>query len=268
MTDAPLNSPALELAGPKPQGEGWSRSKWLAVVVIIFAAHVAFIFAFGEKKQTAPRPAANVPSLKLADNSNELLALDDPTLFALPHLEEFAGSAWLEPPPIGFRRLNWTEQPRWLGLSAENLGATFSRFMQTNFFAGHTLDFKPSPKLSEPPPVETEIAQNSTLQVKGELAQRRLINETNLPSLPYNDVIAPNVVQVLVDVAGDVVSAVLLPSENSLDADGRADISDTNALQIARAVRFAPSSQLTFGELIFNWHTVPLATTNPPAALP
>jgi hypothetical protein len=257
MNDVPANPALSGLAGPKPQGEGWSKTKWLAVVAIIFAAHVAIIFVFGEKKQIVPRPVTNVPSLKLAGNSAELLALDDPTLFTLPHLEGFAGQAWLQPPRVQFHRQDWTEQPRWLPMPAKNLGATFSRFMQTNSFAGHPLDFKPEAKLNAPPPVESALAQNSTLQIEGELARRQLLGETNLPSLQYNDVIAPSVVQVFVDAAGNVFSPVLLPSENSQEASGHYAAADQRALELARKLRFAPSSQMTFGKLIFNWHTVP-----------
>jgi len=81
-------------------------------------------------------------------------------------------------------------------------------------------------------------------------------------------VIAPSVVQALVDATGNVVSAVLLPSENSMEVAGRTAIGDTTALQIALKLRFAPSSQRTLGRLIFNWRTVPLPATNAPAASP
>jgi hypothetical protein len=267
MSDAPANTPLSEIAGPKPDDEGWSKRKWFIVIAIIFAAHIAIIFTLGERKQIVPRPVTNVPNLKLADNSGQMLALDDPTLFALPHLEGFAGPA-LRIQQLGqFRRQDWTEKPRWLEMPAENLGATFSRFMQTNYFAGHPLNFKPQPKLNTPP-AEPVLAQNSTLKIVGGLTQRRLLNEIDLPSLQYSDVIAPSKVQVLVDTSGDVVSAVLLPSENSIEAAGRAAIGDTTALQIALKLRFAPSSQLTLGKLIFNWHTVPIAATNAPAASP
>ena len=265
MNEVPANSSALELgeglAGPKPQGEGWSQKKWLTLVAVIFAAHVAVIFALGERKPVSPRAISNVPSLKLADDSDELIALNDPTLFALPHLGGFSGPAWLEPPRVQFHRQDWTEQPRWLVLSAENLGATFQQFMQTNLFASHALDLKPEAKLTELPPVKPEIAQNSTMQVEGEFSQRRLINQINLPSLQYNDVVAPSHVQVLVHPAGDVASTVLLESSGYKDADDK-------ALDLARAARFAPSAQLTLENLIFNWRTVPLAGTNLPATSP
>ena len=72
-----------------------------------------------------------------------------------------------------------------------------------------------------------------------------------LPPLPFNDVLPPGRVQALVDAAGNVVSAVLLEPSGL-------ELADTNALAIARNARFAPAAQLTFGEIIFNWHTIPV----------
>jgi hypothetical protein len=102
------------------------------------------------------------------------------------------------------------------------------------------------------------------------LAQRRLLNENeiHLPSLTFNDVLAPSKVQALVDAEGKVVSAVLLPSENPIETLGRTDKGDTNALAVARGLRFSPSSRLTVGQLIFNWRTVAPPATNSPAAAP
>ena len=131
--------------------------------------------------------------------------------------------------------------------------------MQTNIFATHTLDLNPRPKLSEPVlPIEPAFAQNSTMQMTGELARRRLLNAVNLPSLRWNDVLAPCIVQVLVDAGGNVFSWVLLPPDNALEASSRADIGETNALQIARTLRFAPAKNPTVGRIIFNWRTIPM----------
>jgi hypothetical protein len=257
MNDISANSPVLGLAEPK-RSEGWTLTRWLAVVALVFATHVALIFLFGEKKEIISRPVTNVPALKLADNSDELLALNDPTLFALPNQRDFASSFWLNMPAVKQPSFRWTEPPRWLPLSVDGLGVAFSRFIQTNFFATPPLDFKPMPELSTPTlPVETTLAQNSMMQVEGELAQRQLPSQINLTNWPYADVIAPSVVQVLVDTEGNVVSAVLLPPENSLEAAGHYDAADQRALELARALRFTPSSQFSFGRIIFNWHTVP-----------
>ena len=254
---------------PVKRGAGWSRQKWLAFTAVVFAAQVALIFVLGDKQFPPPRTVTNVPQLTLADNSSELIALGDPTLFVLPHANDFASSVWLQTPGVQPPVFRWTETPRWLPLSTEVLGAVFARFMQTNQFAGFQPDFKAPPKLSAPvAPFQPAFAENSTLRIEGDLAQRRLLTPIDLPSLSYPDVIAPSKVQALVDAAGNVVSAVLLPSDNAVEAAGRADAGDTNALQIARTLRFAPASHLTVGKLIFTWRTVPLPATNAPARRP
>ena len=252
------------LARTEPPGGGsWTRSRWLTLIALVFAAHVLLLFAFGGRKQIVPHVVTNVPTLKLADNSSEWLALNDPTLFALPHQKDFASAIWLpahvlEPPPF-----RWTEPPRWLQLSAAELGLAFNQFMQTNRFAGLELQWKPPVKLSTPAlPVESALKQTSTLQIQDDLAQRRLLDPMILPSWPYANVIAPSKVQVLVNEAGNVVSAVLLPPDNGFTAADQYDQADQRALELARAARFAPSSRLTVGRMIFNWQTVPMTNTN------
>jgi hypothetical protein len=253
MNVAPVES--FEL--PAAPREGWTRWRWLGVIGLIFAAHIGFIIAFGEHKQIIPRLVTNVPALQIAGDTDELIALNDPTLFALPNPRDFAASVWMKMPPHEPPSFRWTEPPRWLQISTEALGATFSRFMQTNVFAGPPLDFKPWPKLSAPTlPIKPLLAQSSTMQIEGELAQRQLPVSMNLPDWPVADIIAPSRVQVLVDTAGNVVSAILLPAD-----EGQYDPADQHALEIARAMRFKPASHLTVGRVIFHWHTVPPAAT-------
>ncbi len=275
MNGAHADSTATGLASPKPPGEnwpadpkrseGWSRKRWLTLIALVFAAQLAVIFEFGEKRFPPPRAVANVPQLTLADNSSELLALDDPTLFVLPHANDFAPAVWRQTPVAPPPSFRWTEPPgELLSPAGENLGAVFTRFMQTNPFAQFSPDFKPPAKLSEPVlPLPPMFAENSTLQINGDLAQRKLLTPENLPSWPSADVIAPSKVQVLVDEAGNVISAVLFPPENR-DAV-QSDLANQRALALARAARFAPSSRLTVGQMIFNWRTMPPPATNAPA---
>jgi hypothetical protein len=261
MNDATANPPAPEFVGP-PRSEGWPRSRWLAVIALVFATHVALIFLFGEKKEIAPRVATNVPTLTFANGSDELLALNDPTLFALPQQGDLANAAWLKIHDVKQPSFRWTEPPRPLPLAVDNLGMAFNRFMQTNFFSSAPLDFKPAAELSTPTlPIETALVQNSTMQIEGELASRQLPAQISLTNWPYADVIAPSKVQVLVDAAGNVVSTVLLPPDNDFTAADYYDAANQRALEIARALRFAPSSRPAFGRIIFNWHTVPPETT-------
>jgi TonB family protein len=245
-------------AEPHPAGLAWTRSRWLTLIVLVFAAHVALLFVFGGRKQIVPRPVTNVPTLKLADDSSELLALNDPTLFALPHPRDFASAVWQQTAVLKQPSFRWTESPHWLPLAADELGLVFNQFMQTNHFADFELQLRPSLNLSAPGlPMEPVFAQNSTMRVEGDLAQRQLPSQINLTNWPYADVLAPSVVQAVVVAAGNVVSTVLL-SPSGYDA------ADQSALELARALRFAPASHLTVGRIVFNWHTVPPPATNAP----
>ncbi len=271
MNPASAESPPAGLAGtvssrPEPPGAGrWSHGRWLMLVALAYAAHVIMLFAFGGRKEIVPRPVTWVPTLQLADDADEWLALNDPTLFALPHSQDFASAMRVHTPAMKPPSFRWTEPPGDLSLSGEKLGTTFNEFMQTNRFAGIELQLKPPLNFSAPGlPIEPVLAQTSTLAIQGDVAQRPLLNQINVPSLPYNDVIAPSKVQVVVDAAGNVVEAVLLPADNPLEAAVRFEEADRRALELARTARFVPASHLTVGRLVFNWHTVPLSKTNEP----
>ena len=245
-------------AVPKSPSEGWPGSRWFAVILLALAAHVGFILTFGEIKPAAPRAVANGPRLRLAPAADEEIALNDPTLFALPQGRDFLAAGGLHMPIVKPPSLRWTEPPRWLPMTGAGLGAALGEFLQTNFFAGPRLDFKPPAELSAPGlPVEPALAQNSTMQIEGELAPRALPFEMSLTNWPYPDVLAPCVVQVLVDPAGEVVSAVVLPPEAGFTAAGHYAAADRRALELARTLRFTPSPRPAVGRVIFNWHTVP-----------
>jgi hypothetical protein len=256
MNPAAANSPALEPI--RPLERSWSATRWVAVLLIAFAVHVGFIMTFAKKKTATPRPVTNVPKLTLANSSDELLALNNPTLFALPQQRDFPAGSGLTTNELKSPSFRWTEPPRWLPLSETGLGTAVGEFLQTNSFAKLALDFKPLPELSTPAlPLEPVLAQNSTMQIEGGLAQRILPFEMSLTNWPYADVLAPCVVQVLVNPAGIVISAVVLPPEDGLVAGGHYDVADQHALELARALSFKPAPQPTVGRIIFNWHTVP-----------
>jgi len=278
MNDWRADSPAPGLAGPiqdaaeappgrGPSGKGWPLSRWLILIGLVFAVHVGLLYMFGARKPTVPRAVADAPALKLADRSDEFLALNDPTLFALPHPGDFVTAIWSQAPVTSRPSFRWTEAPRWLPVSAGALMTVFNRFMQTNLVTGLRLQLKPPVRLSTPSqPIEPALAQVSTMRREGDLTQRRLLTPMNLRSLPYANVIAPSKVQLLVNEAGNVISAIVLPSDNNLEALNRYDTADQRALELARAARFAPAPRLTIGWMIFTWHTVPLPATNSPAA--
>jgi len=292
MNDLPADASALAPQpqsegwppAPKPPGEGWTRNKFIFLIALALVVHVALIFIFAAKKPIVPRAVANVPHLQLAANASELIALGDPTLFARPNAHDFVTAFGQRTPFVAQPSFNWTESPHYLLPAPEKFGAAFRKFMQTNRPPEMPLNFKPEPKLIEPVVVHDDtMPQATTMQICGGLARRRLLGQiefttnngaisitrynpaeksaigpaaTNgLPAMPVNDVIAPSVVQVLVDTAGNVASAVLLP-DNSIEAAAHYNPADQLALQLARVLRFAPAPRLMFGEIIFNWHTV------------
>src|SRR4051794_13965847 len=70
----------------------WSVRRWIAVLGLIAAAHLIFIFIFGET-QAPPLKRRRPPAVTEIASSvaQELAAFHDPTLFALPHSLTFSG---------------------------------------------------------------------------------------------------------------------------------------------------------------------------------
>jgi hypothetical protein len=271
MNPASAESPSAGLAGTVPPrrepsgNDSWTLGRWLMLIALFYAAHVLLLFAFGARKPIVPRPVTNVPALKLTEDAGEWFALNDPTLFALPHLGSFASAFRMQTDVAKQPSFPRTEPSADLSLSAQELGTVFNEFMQTNHFAGFELQLKPPIKLSTSGlPIEPVLAQTSMLVIQGDVVRRPLLNPIDVPSLPYNDVIVPSKVQVVVDAAGNVISAVLLPSDNPLEAAGHWEAADRRALELARSARFAPAPHLSIGRRIFTWHTVPVTSTNEP----
>jgi len=242
----------------------WSGQRWWTLIALVFAAHIGLIFALGDRKPFAPRPPAFAPSLRLTVDYDELLALNDPTLFALPHREGFAGATWLRIPDLKYEPFHWTEPPRLLALPVEKLGGAFAQFMRTNRLAPFELELKPVPQLTMPvaPAPGLAVAARSTLRIGGGLAGRHLRNPPELPPQPWTDLLTNSVAQVLVNPDGNVISATLLGDSGSREADQL-------ALKTAKSARFEPlrngDAQLTIGTLIFQWYTVPATNALSPA---
>jgi hypothetical protein len=244
---------------------GWSRRKIYGFIAVVLLAYVAFIFIFGTKKPIVPRAVGPGPQLQMADSANELIALDDPTLLALPHANDFVSAVWQHPQTNHTRpSFGWTGPTNLLDLPQEKLGSEFNEFMRTNPVASLPLNLKTEPEFSATDfAIDPALPQNSTLRITGPLAARRLLQSVTVPSLTINDVITPSRVQVLVAKSGDVVSAVVLPSDDPLEMDSQlagAAGANQRALELARQLRFAPAPELMLGRIIFTWHTVPTNT--------
>lgn len=241
----------------------WSPARRWLLILLVFLVHIGLIAAFTDRKPPLRRAPAPAPVLGLASAENELLALNDPTLFALPHRQSFAGEAWLKPTTNTVAPFRWSEPPRLRSLPGGALGAAFTQFMATNSFPSLAFATKPAPDVLPPAAVEigAPAPSNSTLRITGALAPRRWLNRPVLPSFHASDLVTNSVAQVLVNADGLVFSATLLVASGVKAADQR-------ALDLARAARFEPvhgtQPSLTFGMMIFEWHTEPpLAEAKP-----
>jgi len=238
----------------------WPRARWGLALVLVMAIQLGFIFALSDRSPVASRTKSPAPMIHLATGTpDELLLLSDPTLFVLPHQQGFSGETWLKIPLLTISPFQWTEPRDWLRLEEEDLGVSFNQFMGTNFFETARFEMMPSPELTrldvEP---EIIIAGKSSVHLGGALAGRGLRVPVEVPPWPFADVIAPSRVQVVVDGAGNVISALSLPSENPNESATRLNKeADQNAVRLAKTARFEPllkgGADVTVGVMIFDW---------------
>jgi len=245
----------------------WPPGRWYTLIAIVLAAQFVLILWLGKPRPVVLHPPADLaPLLQLAGpGASQTLAFNDPTLFALPHPESFSGPAWLTIPLQEFRR---TEPPRFLELAQGALGIEFEGFMATNQLEGLPAITQPELALKLPVVEETAtLPQSSRLRLTGALAGRRLLVSPELPSWPNAEILTDTVVQLLIDSDGKPVSPTLFSKSGSTEAD-------QHAVRAARHVRFEPLKQtdpinplegLAWGQLVFEWHTLPLPSTNSPA---
>jgi hypothetical protein len=240
----------------------------LLLILIAILAHVALIGFFGTRSQITSRIVSQVPRLQLAGDHDPLIPLGDPTLFALPNPKDFASAIWLRIPAAKPSFFGWSEPPRWLALDKENPAAILEQLLPEPSHPSMPSEVKPPPPIAmQTAAIGTSLPSGSSLTILGSLAGRGLTTSLSLPSLPYDDVIPPSRIQILVDQSGRIVSAILLPSTDSTEAIQRCDAADQRALGIAKQLRFNPARRLDLGEILFSWHTVPVRSYNSPSGL-
>jgi hypothetical protein len=253
----------------------WPLRRWLSALVIVGAGQLIFIFWLGDYSAPKPRGAALAPVIEVSGQSSwELLALNDPTLFALPHRQGFAGAAWMaasRPPEPPADR---PEEPFWLPLSTRGLGQDVSHFLGQRATNPPLPLLEPRPAFVRPPlPPGPAVQSRSSVRFEGALAARALLNNTaELPAWPNEELLTNTVVALAITAGGDPFSATLLSSSGSKEADQRA-LREAHAIRFQAAEDLAPGqpgnivSNLAWGKMIFEWRTVPAQTTNvPPAA--
>ncbi len=191
----------------------------------------------------------------------------DPTLLALPHRESFGGQAWLTNVSLEAPPFVWSEPARWLELPIAQLGGAFRTFLTTNALvplaelARHEPEFTIPDLFSTPP--ETQV---SGFRVLGDLARRHLLTPFSLNSWTNADMLTNTIVQVIADGRGRPVYVTLLAASGSRDADSfalrAAETARFDPLPAAGSDAANPMARLSWGQIIFDWHTEPLSPTN------
>jgi TonB family protein len=249
----------------------WSSRRWCGMVGLIFGVQLGLIFWLGSASPIRQQPAAPGFTFKLAGSASaELLALHDPTLFVLPHPRRASAPVW--PPVPEFRPFSWPEPTNYLLLSVDRLGVSFSRFMETNVFGSVPSPARHLPALTRfEVPARPITADHSTVELEWDQAPRRLLTPLELRSWESPEMLSNSVVQIVVSPEGMPASVVLLSGSGSKAAD-------EEALSQANAARFEPlpgdpwetapslAAQLSWGRMIFRWHSLPQPPTNAPAA--
>jgi hypothetical protein len=264
MNNSPITSGGQ---GDSTASDGvWSwKRRWLAIA-IVFIAHVGLIFAFGDRKSTKLQPPGDSFTTSVVFDSSKLPPMANPVLFALPHRKSFAGPALVNIPAISFPSFHWTEPARFLTLPAEAFDAAFDRFARDNSVATYQFEFKPPARLAIPfvPDIKADTRTNSTVRFSDNLLTRRLLSAQEFPSQPAGpELLTNSVVRVVVGADGLTASAIQVKQPNQPPGGG-AEKADRDALEYAKAMRFAPLPagvrEPTIGVMVFEWHIAPTNT--------
>ena len=251
---------------------GWGPRRWIGSILAIFLFQVGLIFWLSERPHSLrPKPVTGWAWRVAGPGWAEILELQDPALFLLPHPHNFSGLAWMNTPGVPASSFFWSEEPKWLTLRDRELGSTFGLFLATN-------DFRPPSKftLSEPALVLPEIAKqpglpsSSTLRIEGPLSRRTLVTAPALRAWEHTDLLTNSVVQILIDAEGRPVSP------GTLLVSSGYPLADQFALEQVRMVRFNSLGENipvtlqndTWGTLVFEWTTLALPGTNSPGNAP
>lgn len=263
------------------QSPVWTWRRWCLLIALTFLMQVGLIFVLGDKVRPHVQRAIPAPKVSVIGNpSSELIALTDPTLFALPHQVGFSGPGWMKIPPVTnslavlrhaggtvpSSPFEWTEESPLpigrLGTSPLGLHPANQPELLMPFVA-----FEP-----ESTPSDSSFApafrQKSEFRLAAGLQQRRLKNTFKLPSWPNSDFLTNTIVKLFINADGVPISVPVLLSPSGLKA------ADDYALAQAATARFEPIinegpgrsakplANSTWGTIIFEWRTLPTSATN------
>ena len=244
----------------------WKGRHWLGLLGLIFLLQFLLIYFLSARGHNHPVALSTPAVVRMSSGPlteskfAESFLASDPTLFALPGLSGFSGAAWLKVPAHDYGEATFSERKEptfWLALNIGQLGGGPGQFVRTNALSPMLLAENSIPKIqTRLLPVESNAKTNSQLRIEGELASRALLPLESLQVWPHTNILTNSVAQIAVGQNGTVISARLL-LKSGLDE------ADRSAMEMARRSQFAPGkSEIAWGNLIFDWLTIPDVATN------
>ena len=246
----------------------FSVPRWLVLLAFIFLTQVLLIYFLSARKHAViPQTPLRVVPLQIFSERvtesqfSEKFLVSDPALFASANSHGFSGAAWLKTPARDYEQFNLarhSEPSFWLPLNVEQLGDGIGQYIRANTIATVPVSKHSAPKIALTQTLDLSNPKtNSQFRIEGDLSSREIIDPPQLQAWAHTELLSNSIAQVAVDQRGIVLSARLL----SRSGYARADI---NALEVARNLQFIPSnkSAITWGQVIFDWQTVPVILTN------
>jgi hypothetical protein len=244
--------------GPPADITLWTPRQWLLGIALALTIQLALVFWLSGNHTGVTARSSAETHVRMAWPRDEEPAMaqppekDDPTLFALVSAQGFSRSAWLTLRQFKDPMTTPPEPLHWLSLASDELADDFTEFVQTNLVGEDLMASTPAPTLASPALPTPVVVPDTIVRVESGLAGRAMLPNLRLPR-ETEAILTNSVVGVFVDASGRTVSAALLSTSGVAQAD-------QDALNFAKAARFAPSPQaassqtgFAFGTLVFQW---------------
>jgi hypothetical protein len=183
----------------------------------------------------------------------------DPTLFALLSPAGFSRTAWLTIAPFRYTMTNHPASLAWLTLVSDELANDFAEFVQTNLVSEDVMLDNLPPEFARPTLATPLVSSGIAVRVEGPLDERGLLAELHAAA-PSEPILQNTLVHVVVNDAGQVLSAALMLSCGVPQADAEALRLSATArfrpIKSSRAGRSAKQNAYSWGNLVYQWAQV------------
>ncbi|MDX1952504.1 MAG: energy transducer TonB [Verrucomicrobiota bacterium] len=227
-------------------------------ILLILLIQLVLVWVFSEPEDSQSSRGKEISTVYHMPPTGTAVSsslLEAPLVFAAPHPQGFSGAAWMKLPAIKAPVRAATNNMQFTSYREAGHGSI------SVVFPGN--DLLPPARSAMPmvswSPEVPDSTPKSILTIHSAFAPR-LRTVPELPPQVHTDVLSNSVVQVGLDPRGRVVSSRILVGSGSRQAD-------LDALRIARQLSYTPSAEheLQWGELTFQWASLPSLPTNSPA---